>query len=320
MLIWHFEEGRFAATAVDTDLELFGGGADPVAETRAALDRGGWLWGTIGLEKDSTFLTANLCERLVEALAPAKVANGSGIADRVRIVKSSAELDYIREAGRVTDAAMRVGFAAIGEGVPDAEVAAAIVAELVRHGTQNFAIYPMIAAGERSGMPHNSHDGIPIERGKPVFLEFSPSIRWYQAPLMRAAIVGEPSALMQLLADTGASAPAAMSPAMRPGVPAPTIPEAGRAKVAAIKDLVHIHYFFAYSVGIAFPPTWLESAEFAILLTNHQPLEPGMVFHFPMTLRIKGEFGIGQSQTVIVTTDGAEVLSKLPLGLTTCGM
>ena len=64
---------------------------------------------------------------------------------------------------------MRAGFSAIEEGVSDNEVAAAIVAELVRSGTQNFAIYPMVAAGARSGMPHNSHDGVPIERGKPVF-------------------------------------------------------------------------------------------------------------------------------------------------------
>ncbi len=320
MLIWHFEEGRFAATAVDTQPELFGGGADPIAETRAVLERRGWLGRTIGVEKDSGYLTPALCERLCEALEPAKTVNGSGLADRVRIVKSPAELEYIRRAGRVTDAAMRAGFSAIEEGVSDNEVAAAIVAELVRSGTQNFAIYPMVAAGARSGMPHNSHDGVPIERGKPVFLEFSPSIRWYQAPLMRAAIVGEPDARMRRLADVGAAALDAMCAQMRPGVPASTVAEAGRAVVDTIKDIIHFHYLFAYSVGIAFPPTWLESAEFAVVLTNHAPLQPGMVFHFPMTLRIKGEFGIGQSQTVIVTDDGAEVLSRLPLGLTRCGV
>jgi Xaa-Pro dipeptidase len=319
MLIWHFEEGRFRATAVDTDLRMFGGGADPVAETRAALADGGWLAGTIGLEKESTFLSPLLCERLAAALAPARVTNGSGLADRVRIIKSPAELDYIRHAGRVTDAAMAEGFAAIAEGVEDSEVAARIIAELVRQGTQNFAIYPMVAAGARSGVPHHSHDGVRIERGKPVFLEFSPSIRWYQAPLMRAAVVGEPDPLMERIGSTGAEALDAMCAAMRPGVSASTVAEAGRAVVDRLKDIVHFHYFFAYSVGIAFPPTWLESAEFAILLSNHQPLAPGMVFHFPMTLRIKGEFGVGQSQTVIVTETGAEVLSTLPLGLRRCG-
>lgn len=318
MLIWHFEEGRFAATAVDTALEMFGGGADPIAETRATLERNGLLKGRIGLEKDCTYLTANQFERLRDAFLPAVAVDGSGLADRARIVKSPAELDYIREAGRATDAAMLAGFDAIHEGARDTDVAAAIIAELVRKGTQNFAIYPMVAAGARSGVPHHSHDGVLIERGKPVFLEFSPSIRWYQAPLMRAAVVGEPDDFVRRVADTGADALDAMCAAIKPGVPASLVAEAGRAVVDTIKDQIHFHYVFAYSVGIAFPPTWLESAEFGILLDNHKPLEPGMVFHFPMTLRVKGEFGVGQSQTVIVTETGAEVLSTLPLGLLPC--
>lgn len=44
-----------------------------------------------------------------------------------------------------------------------------------------------------------------------------------------------------------------------------------------------------------------------------------MVFHFPMTLRIKGEFGVGRSNTVIGTDKGAEIVSALPLGLRRCG-
>jgi Xaa-Pro dipeptidase len=219
----------------------------------------------------------------------------------------------------VTDAAMQAGFSAIAEGVEDAEVAAAITAELVRQGTQNFAIYPMVAVGARSGVPHHSHDGVPIARGEPVFLEFSPSIRWYQAPLMRAAIVGEAPAFVRKVADTGAAALDAMCAAMKPGVAASEVAEAGRRIVDTIKDEIHFHYYFAYSVGIAFPPTWLESAEFGILAGNDKPLEAGMVFHFPMTLRVKGKFGVGQSQTVIVTERGAEVLSRLPLGLNACG-
>lgn len=318
MLIWHFEEGRFAATAVDTSLEMFGGGADPIAETRSALERHGLLNGRIGLEKDCTYLTANQYEKLRDAFAPASAVNGSGLVEHSRIIKSPAELDYIREAGLATDAAMVAGFNAIHEGAVDHDVAAAIVAELVRKGTQNFAIYPMVAAGARSGVPHNSHDGVKIETGKPVFLEFSPSIRWYQAPLMRAAIVGEAGDLVRRVADTGAEALDAMCDAIKPGVAASTVAEAGRAVVDRIKDEIHFHYVFAYSVGIAFPPTWLESAEFGILLDNHKPLQPGMVFHFPMTLRVKGEFGVGQSQTVIVTETGAEVLSTLPLGLRLC--
>ena len=44
-----------------------------------------------------------------------------------------------------------------------------------------------------------------------------------------------------------------------------------------------------------------------------------MVFHFPMTLRVRGEYGVGQSRTAIVTEGEAEVLGEQPLGLTQGG-
>ena len=320
MLIWHFEEGRFAATAVDTQPELFGGGADPIAETRAVLERRGWLGRTIGVEKDSGYLTPALCERLCEALEPAKTVNGSGLADRVRIVKSPAELGYIRRAGRVTDAAMRAGFSAIEEGVSDNEVAAAIVAELVRSGTQNFAIYPMVAAGARSGMPHNSHDGVPIERGKPVFLEFSPSIRWYQAPLMRAAIVGEPDARMRRLADVGAAALDAMCAQMRPGVPASTVAEAGRAVVDTIKDIIDFPLFVRLLGRHRLSPDLARKRRIrrradqpCAASTRHGVSLPDDAAH-QGRIRDRAEPDGDRYRR------GAEVLSRLPLGLTRCGV
>lgn len=315
MLLWHFEEGRFAATAVDTDLELFGSGAEPVAETRAALERHGLLKGVVGLEKETTFLTPGQFERLSAALEPARVADGSWLVERVRRVKSDAELALIRRAARATDSAMRAGYAEIREGARDTEIAAAVVADLVRNDTRGFSVYPMVAVGYRSGVPHHSHDGLTVARGDIVFLEFSPAIEWYHAPLMRAAAVGEVPEFVTKVADTGTAALDAMCETMRAGVPASSVAAAGKAEVDKIRDKIHFHDMFAYSVGIGFPPTWLENVGFSIVMDNDRPLEAGMVFHFPMTLRVKGVFGVGQSQTVIVREDGAEVLSALPLGL-----
>ena len=36
------------------------------------------------------------------------------------------------------------------------------------------------------------------------------------------------------------------------------------------------------------------------------------MFHLPLTLRKLGEHGAGFSETVIITADGAESLSKIP--------
>ena len=314
MLLWHFEEGRFAATAVDTELELLASGIDVIAETRAKLEQRYLAKGVVGLEKDAYFLSPGQFERLSTALEGAKIANGSGIVERARLVKTPAELDVIRRAAKVTDQAMRAAYAEIHEGALDHDIAAAVVGALAQAGTEGFSLYPMVAVGNRSGVPHHSHDGVTVARGDIVFLEFSPALEWYHAPLMRAAALGAVSELATTLAETGAAALDAMCKTMKAGIAASSVAAAGKAEVDKIRDRVHFHDHYAYSVGIGFPPTWLEPG-FGILTNNHEALEEGMVFHFPMTLRVKGEFGVGQSQTVIVGKDGSEVLSELPLGI-----
>jgi len=315
MLLWHFEEGRFAATAVGTGLELFGSDRDPIEQTRVSLEQHSLKQGIIGLEKGSHYLSANHCEALTDALSPAKVIDGTGVVEQVRMVKSAAELELIRQAARGTDDAMRAALAVIREGVRDTEIAAAAMASMVANDTQAFSVYPMVAVGYRSGIPHHSHAGVRVKRGDPIFLEYSPAIHWYHAPLMYSAVIGDPPAFAETMGDTGAAALQAMFDAMRPGVRANDVASAGKAEVDKIRDRIHFHDVFAYSVGIGFPPTWLEDTGFGILMSNDRPLEAGMVFHFPMTLRVKGEYGVGQSRTVIVTETGAEVLSDLPLGL-----
>ena len=67
---------------------------------------------------------------------------------------------------------------------------------------------------------------------------------------------------------------------------------------------------FGYSVGIGFPPDWLEPIHFFIQLNNHTLLQAGMTFHLPFTLRVLGEYGTGTSETILFTEAGCEVLTQ----------
>jgi Xaa-Pro aminopeptidase len=42
---------------------------------------------------------------------------------------------------------------------------------------------------------------------------------------------------------------------------------------------------------------------------------PGMVFHIPPALRVPGEFGLGVSEAMLVTAEGAEILTVFPRDL-----
>jgi len=315
MVLWQFEIGRFEATAVSTDLHLYDTHADPIESTFNALRQKNLLKGTVGIEYNTRYLVPNLRDSLADALSETKVVNGSGIVDLVRNIKSNSELALMRQAAKITDQAILAGYSRIKPGTTDSEVAATVAAELIRNHSLGFSVYPIISAGYRAGMLHNSNCGYQISKGDGVFIECSPSLHWYHAPLMRTAAVGEVSQKLKIFAQIEQEIVACMLDAVRPGILASNVARLAAEKIAPIRNEILFHEVYGYPVGIGFPPTWGEESGFGIVVNNYRPLEAGMVFHIPMTLRINGEMGVGLSQTFVVTNEGAEVFSKLPLEL-----
>jgi Xaa-Pro dipeptidase len=67
-----------------------------------------------------------------------------------------------------------------------------------------------------------------------------------------------------------------------------------------------------YSIGSAVPPIWGEGYIIDLKRGDDRVIEPGMVFHIPVALRSYGEFCVGFSQTVLVTDQGNESLTRFP--------
>ena len=315
MVLWQFERGRFEASAVQTELELYPTHADPIEETCNALRTRGLDQGTIALEAQSRYLVPKMHDSLRDALHGARTVNGSGIVDNVRNIKSASEIEVMRLAAGITDRAVTAGYSCIRDGISDSEIAAQVAAELIRGNSLGFSVYPIVSAGYRAGMPHNSNNGHIISNGETIFIECSPSLHWYHAPLMRTAALGTVSQEAEQFATLAAETVETMLEVVRPGETASDIARVAEAKIAPIRDRILFHEVYGYPVGIGFPPTWGEESGFAIVVNNHRPLAAGMVFHIPMTLRINGVMGVGLSQTFVVTDNGCETLSELPLEL-----
>lgn len=79
--------------------------------------------------------------------------------------------------------------------------------------------------------------------------------------------------------------------------------------IQPIEHEVQFHYNFGYSIGISFPPHWLEASGFCLTQNNLAQLQPGMVFHLPLTLRVLGELAAGLSHSILITDRGAQILT-----------
>ena len=130
---------------------------------------------------------------------------------------------------------------------------------------------------------------------------------------MRTGIVGKPDPKIEEFAQLEKTVVTEMLKAAKPGVLASDVAKVAESIIAPIRKDILFHEVYGYPVGIGFPPTWGEESGFALVTNNDRPLEAGMVFHIPMTLRVNGEFGVGLSQTFVVTERGEpEVFSEIP--------
>ena len=313
LVILDFEIGRFENSSWLEKPVLYGQFDDPVAAFAGAISAAGLARSKLGI--DRRWIGAQQYQQLVTALPGAAIEDGYGVVERVRVVKSPAEIELMRKAASFTDAGVEAGFAAIAEGRHDYEIAAEIMQALYGAGSDLSCWGPIVAAGYRSGLAHSAHNGKKLKSGESVFLELTGQHRRYTAPLMRTAVIGKASAEQRRLADASAGAVAGILEAAKAGKSAKAVAAAGLRHIAPVEQGIVFHHNFGYPVGLGYPPSWIETLGFFLRADNPEPLEAGMVFHLPMSLRVAGRFGICLSHTMLVTAEGGVALTRSPARL-----
>lgn len=266
----------------------------------------------VAVERNGWFVSQDLGERIGVALDGVAISDGSGLVEGLRAVKSPAELAAIRLAAGYAQAGMQAAIDACTAGASENDVAAAMMAGAIRAGSEAMAMEPLVSSGPRSGVPHATWRRRVMQQGDPVFLELAASHDRYHAALMRSLWLGTPPPRAQQMMDVALRALDAALDAMQPGRACSDAHDAAQAVIDAAGLTDAFRKRIGYSMGAAFAPDWGEGAIMSLFTGMSRPLQPGMVFHLPATLRIYGEFTVGASETVIVTENGVDVLSDLP--------
>ena len=84
----------------------------------------GWGTSRIGVDLDAHYYTARAHRHLVSGLPDASIADNRELVNWARLVKSEAELAYMREAGRICTQTMNNVIAKLAPGVPQYEIIA----------------------------------------------------------------------------------------------------------------------------------------------------------------------------------------------------
>ena len=256
----------------------------------------GWAKHRIGVELDAHYYTARAHAHLAKGLPNARINDTEQLVNWERLVKSDAELAYMREAGQTVSAVMNRAIEKVAPGVPEYEIIAEVYHAQVmgvegRYGNYS-SLCPLIQVGEGTSTPHLT------------WSELGGARHHYQAPLTRTLYLGRPPADVTKLTETIVEGVDAALDVARPGVTCEAV-EAVWQKVLN-RNGYQKESRVGYSIGVNYPPDWGERTA-SLRPGDKTVLQSGMCFHFQSGVWLES-IGAAVSEPFVVTENGGERL------------
>jgi Xaa-Pro dipeptidase len=306
------EQARRTSTIGDVRLWYDREDANPALELKAILEERKLAGGRIGIELNTFGLTADKYDLVRRHLAGfCCLTDASRLIRALRVVKSPAELAYVRQAAELADRALDAMLAAAKPGAFEGDIAAAGAVPILAGGGDPPPSGPVLSSGDRALLLRSTTGFRRLDRVDQLTMEFAASYRRYCACLMRTIAVGQSDERQRAMFEITRDALAAMTQAARPGRPLGEIDRAhrrvydqagfGHARMAAC----------GYSLGALYRPTWMDVPPM-LYADNPMPAAPGMVLFLHAILIDAGNnLAMSLGHTIIVNETGAEVLSRI---------
>ena len=287
----------------------------PPSLTAAVLQELGLDGKRIGVEKQGFYYTVGEHETLSRQLPNAQFVDATYILWNARMIKSPDEIAVMRRSSDIVDKAMCAGWDASAPGVSADEINAAVNKTLFENGGEYMGLPPFVLAGERSCLPHQTGGSNVLKQDDIMFFEISASQRRYCCARMYTIYLGNPEQEMLDCAQVLIDAVGEALSFIKPGRTSHDCDE-------HVRSFVRKHGFgdnyrnrLGYSIGINYPPDWGEGEIISLRQGEEREIQPGMTFHMPPTNMNYRNYGIGYSESIVVTENGCEKFSNLPLEL-----
>ncbi len=239
-----------------------------------------------------------------------------------RMIKDLAEIQVLREAGQVAVAMVDGGRSAIAEGVPEYELALAVIAggtrkaaELIGEGDVARHFSPMIhglqvlQSGHDTCLVHRRASTRRLQKGDPIYFCCCGMVNYkhYKLGFDRNFFVGETTDEVARHYEATIAAQAAALNALRPGAVAEDV----HAEAEAVYRDAGLSP--GYRTGRAVGYSFLETPE--IKRGDKTQLRAGMTFAIDGGITIAGEYGTRVGDSVLITENGHAVLTPYEKGL-----
>ena len=288
-------------------------GAQPATQLRDMLESLGARGKRLGIETNSYGLT-HFNGKAVDAALDGfcTLVEATNLVDRLRLIKSPAELKYVRKAGKLGDEALKAGIKKTKAGADEGDILAAQHSAIFSGGGD----YPgneFIIGSDRDALLCRYKSGRrKLSKRDQLTLEFAGVYRHYHAAFMRTLIIGKPSKDHLKMDEACRAALSEVEGALRPGKTAGDVFDAHAKVMDAHGMREHRLNACGYSLGAKFTPSWMDFPMF--YRGNEVELAEGMVFFAHMIL-MDSDAGAAYclGRTYIIGAKKPEPVSKHPL-------
>ena len=186
-------QSKFTSVIEDVRIWVDSGDANPGLDLRSVLEEKGCRGKRLGVELEAWTLTGRRWDMVRAALDDfCRLEDASHLVSELRLVKSDAEVAYVRKAAELADAALEEAHRLIEPGTPELELFAGMHGVVFRGGGDYPAGRWIIGSGERALMVRNFTGHGDIGDNDQVQMEFGVAYRHYHSCLMRTVLTGRP--------------------------------------------------------------------------------------------------------------------------------
>ncbi len=294
-----FEEANHKRSAVVDDVKAWQEDDDPIALV-AELCKGKK---TLGIEGSTAYATVSA----LSAAVSAKVENATAVFDALRMVKSSDEQAFIREAARRTNLAITATHRRLRSGQTESAVSTILEEEYTKLGVRGGGL---VQFGPSSAFPHGAPAERRLEKGDVVLIDSGCKVRGYTSDITRTVGYGKPVDEFRKVYDVVDRAQLAGTQALKAGA----IPEeVDRAARKVIEDAGYGQYFthrLGHGLGMDGheEPYLVHGNRRPLIAGNVETSEPGIYMPGKFGVRIEDDYAVGPSGPISLSVRPGEMV------------
>ena len=222
---------------------------------------------------------------------------------KLRQVKTPAEIMIIRKACRITSDAFRAILPKIREGMTEKELQIELDFTMLKLGADTTAFDTIIASGENGSLPHAIPGSRKLRSGDMITMDFGAKVGNYCADMTRTVALGQPSEELRRIYDTVLRAQTMCEDAVAAGKNCFDIDKLARDYIDARGYAGRFGHGLGHSVGIDI------HEEPRLSPACHDVLRAGVVITVEPGVYVPGLGGVRIEDTCLVKENGCEPLT-----------